>query len=221
MSGRLSSLLAEIDAHHDRNFPEHVLRPIPGGGCPDRPGVMFVFINPTAANSSTSPDWIGMRAPFIGTKAVWRIFRNAGLMDSGLADEIESCGAWSPAFAEKVYGHLADRSYYLTNLVKWAGHDATLPQADLVKLYLPLLRKEIEAVKPKRIVAFGLMPFAALTGVSLRLGDVYEQMMREGRTVSFPAIRGKYPVSPCYFPVGRGNPKRATEILSLLKKELS
>jgi len=33
------------------------------------------------------------------------------------------------------------------------------------------------------------------------------------------AVRTK--VLPCYFPVGRGNPKRAVEILNIFKKFLS
>ena len=216
-------LLREIDVHHDRHFPGHGLRPIPGGGQHVRPEAMFVFINPTAANVSASPGWEGMRAPFIGTRAVWRIFHQAGLIDDSLADEIAARKAWDVRFAEKVYGTLAGKGYYLTNLVKWAGHDAALPRAALVNLYLPILMREIAFVEPRRIIAFGLMPFGSLTKTPIRLADVHAQMMREGKTMSFPCtIKGrKYPVIPCYFPVGRGNPKRAVEILALLEKELA
>ena len=106
--------------------------------------------------------------------------------------------------------YLVKRSFYFTNLVKWTGHDATLPDKKKIELYLPLLEKEIELVRPKYIVTFGLMPFTSLVKEKIKLSEYYDEVMSsELRFYRYESV----PVIPCYFPVGRGNPKRAVEML--------
>jgi uracil-DNA glycosylase len=83
-----------------------------------------------------------------------------------------------------------------------------------------LLWREIELVRPRRIVAFGILPFRHLTGRAIRLDHYFSLMERRGSIEYVPALRGRWPVAPCYFPVGRGNPRRATFILRLLAAEL-
>src|SRR2546423_1520275 len=105
----LEQLWKEIDTLHEEKFPKHELRPIHGAGAKSNPRTMFIFINPTAKNSSTSKDWSGPRYPFIGTKQVWRIFSRAGLFDAALMERIETATSWSPELTHDVEAFLAKK----------------------------------------------------------------------------------------------------------------
>jgi uracil-DNA glycosylase len=220
MAQFLEQLWNDVDAIHRRNFPASRLMPIVGNGKTNRPDVMFVFINPTIRNSSSDPSWKGPRFPFIGTKQVWRIFHRAGFFDDALMQEIEKNKSWSLDLTTRVLAFLRDHSIYLTNIVKWTGEDATLPDAKKIKLFLPILQEEIGIVKPRRIVTFGLIPFAHLTKETIKLKEYYEQSIKRNSLQEYKAeINGAaVNVIPCYFPIGRGDPKRAVELLRLLKK---
>ncbi len=214
---KLKELWKEVDKLSKR-FPSDY-RPVLGNGKCDKPKFMIVFINPTKANISSHPGWEGFRAPFIGTKPVWRVLSKAGLFGTQLTKIINLSNTWSIRFAEIVYTSLARRGVYLTNIVKWTGSNADLPNAAKIKAFLPLLKKEIEIVKPKYIVTMGLIPFEHLTGQKIKLGEYYKEVMKKKKLLIFETNidSKKYNIIPCYFPVGRGNPKKATEILKLLK----
>ena len=178
---------------------------------------MFVFINPTARNISSDPKWEGPRYPFIGTRSVWRVFHRAGFLTDSLISRIEANSDWSVEFAGELEGFLRERGIYLTNLVKWTGPDGSLPDRDKIGLFLPLMVREIEIVSPKYVVTFGSLPFKYLTGKMVKLGDYYDQLVRHGLRPEEEQIGSvKTRVISCYFPVGRGNPKRAVEILKLV-----
>lgn len=218
----LQDLWVHVNRINRKHFPENELIPIVGGGKARRPKAMFVFINPTMRNSSSDKGWNGPRFPFIGTKQVWNVFYKAGLFDRKLIDCINDSAAWSIGLADRVLDFLNDRGFYMTNIVKWTGHDSTLPEAEKIGLFLPILRNEIEIVNPQRIIAFGLMPFENMTGMKIRLSDYYENSVKKGKLVPYPIdLHGNaFDVFPCYFPVGRGDPKRAVEMLKLLKPDL-
>ncbi len=220
-------------------FPENKLVPIMGGGKKRNPRVMFVFINPTGRNISSDPNWEGQRVPWAGTKQIWRIFHKAGLFDDALMKEIESTKVWGTVFLDKVYRHIEEQGFYITNLVKWTGFNADLPNAKKINLFLPILRKEIQLVRPNLVVCFGLMPFTALTKEKIKLSDYYAGALASKKLKSFPLgvnfDKGsmdregvskesvnkasiKTNVIPCYFPVGRGNPRKAVDILRMLAK---
>jgi hypothetical protein len=62
------------------------------------------------------------------------------------------------------------------------------------------------------------MTIRALTGQQPKLAEVLESAKQ---TMKIPELKGLGllpPVLPCYFPVGRGNPKAATEILSIISQ---
>ncbi|MEK7595094.1 MAG: uracil-DNA glycosylase family protein [Patescibacteria group bacterium] len=201
-----------------KNFPNSTLEPILGGGRLSRPKFMFVFINPTYKNISSDPSWVGKRRPWTGTKYIWRIFNKAGHFDNSLLQEIEKTKIWSVDFADKVYSHLSARGFYFTNIVKWTGENADLPDSQKVRLFLPLLKKELEIVKPSYIVTFGLIPFKALTGLDIKLRDYFDASikLRLLETFNTNLVGDNFKIIPCYFPVGRGDPKRAVELLRLL-----
>ncbi len=210
---------AVTDINH-RHFPDNDLMPILGGGKIFRPKAMLVFINPTHANISSNKGWQGPRFPFIGTKQVWRVLHNAGLFDDALMNRINDSKPWSVQFANEVLNHLKANSLYLTNIVKWTGHDATLPDSEKIKLFLPALEKEIEIVQPEYIITFGLIPFNSLTKEKIKLNDYYSDAIKTKRLKYYDRTYGsvKTKIIPCYFPTGRGNPKRAIEILTLFNK---
>jgi len=215
----LGELWKYTDRLKKKRFPKNSLKPIFGGGKERNPKIMFVFINPTIKNISSDPSWKGFRAPFIGTKPVWRVFHKAGLLDDKLIEEINNNSNWTVGFAKRVYDFLSSKGIYFTNIVKLTGDDAALPGPEKVKLFLPILKKEIEIVQPKYIIAFGLIPFEHLTKKKIKMGDFYDSFKKNGRLDNYCVKLGSFDakVIPCYFPVGRGNPARAVEILSAIK----
>jgi len=192
--------------------------PILGNGDINKPKIMFVFINPTSRNISSDKNWEGLRFPFIGTKQVWRIFHKAGLFDNELMDRIDNSIYWSIELTNHVLSFLQKKGFYFTNIVKCTGRDATLPNSKKTKLFLPILKKEIEIVKPKYIVSFGLIPLRYLIKEKIKLSDYYSKVIENKKLIfydlSINSFKSK--VIPCYFPVGRGNPKKSVEILKLL-----
>jgi len=217
---RLEDLWNEVYHINNQHFPDSNLAPILGNGKIEKPKFMFIFINPTHVNSSSKKDWKGPRFPFIGTKAVWRIFHRAGMFDDTLMKDIEITKTWSLDFTNKVLEFFKSKSFYITNIVKWTGEDATLPNTEKIKLFLPILEKEIEIVQPEYIVTFGLIPFENLTGQKITLGEYYDEIMKTKKLKYYEKTFGKTKtkIIPCYFPVGRGNPKRAAEMLKMIKK---
>ncbi|MBI5066460.1 hypothetical protein HZA97_09585 [Candidatus Woesearchaeota archaeon] len=215
----LTDLWKHVSVLNKKHFSENKLMPILGDGKTSKPKFLFVFINPTARNISSDKNWNGPRFPFVGTKQVWRVFYNAGLFDEKLMIEINNNSTWSVDFTEKVLNFLKNKNFYFTNLVKWTGHDATLPDSEKIRLFLPVLEKELEIVKPEYVVTFGLLPFENLVKQKIKLSDYYDEVMQTKKAGCFEINVGKIKtnVIPCYFPIGRGNPKRAVEILRLLK----
>ena len=203
---------------HKKHFPESSLEPILAGGRLENPKYMFIFINPTYRNISSDPNWKGKRRPWTGTKYIWKIFHRAGHFDRDLLEEINQRNKWDISFADKVYKHLNDRSFYFTNVVKWTGENADLPDTYKINTFVPILQREIEIVDPQYIITFGLIPFTALAQKKIKLGEYYKKIMANKalRHYDLEISNKVYKLIPCYFPVGRGNPKATIEILSLL-----
>ena len=200
-----------------KEFPNDTLSWIPGGGCTAKPKFMLLFINPTARNLSSDPAWQGVCFPWIGVLHFWKWLQSAGFFDAELVQRMTTKG-WSSELAQEVLEYLEKNKLYITNIVKRTGHDAALPNATLRKLFLPLLKKEIELVQPERIIAFGLLPYEALTNKKIKLGEYYSTVISLGKLQAHDANLANVKVIPCYFPMGRGSPKKAREILQLLNK---
>jgi len=216
----LEELWRRVKELNRKHFPDNKFAPILGNGKTNKPKFMFVFINPTARNISSDKCWRGPRFPFIGTKQIWRVFYRAGLFSDELIDKINTNSKWSVEFTNRVLRFLRSKQIYLTNIVKWTGRDAALPNSEKIRLFLPVLRNEIEIVKPRYIVAFGLIPFGSLTKSRIRFSEYYERATKSGILITYPIQVGDFKtrVIPCYFPIGRGNPERAIELLKLVKR---
>jgi uracil-DNA glycosylase family 4 len=216
----LPELWEKVNRLTKENFPHNELMPILGGGQEKNPKLMIVFINPTQRNISSSKDWEGPRFPFIGRKRPWIEFHEAGLFDDELIKKVKADPVWSVDFADEVLDFLRSKGLYLTNIVKNTGHNADLPRADQINLYLPFFKKEIELVNPSYIVAFGLIPINALLDENIKLSDYYDSVKKKGNVIHYDLEINskKYRLIPCYYPIGRGNPKKAVEILKLISK---
>ena len=212
----LYQLWQHVHELNKQNFPNNKLMPIVGNGKTFKPKVMFVFINPTKRNISSDKNWKGPRFPFIGTKQIWRIFHRSGLFDDELMHEINNSSIWSVEFTNKVLNFLQKQEFYITNIVKWTGEDATLPDSEKINLFLPTLEKEIEIVQPEYIVTFGLIPFERLTKQKIKLKNYYSEVINNKKLKFYLFKSSK--IIPCYFPVGRGDPKKSVEILKLVKE---
>ena len=192
------------------------LASIHGGGASRSPELALVFMNPTRRNLSSRAGWRGPRFPFIGTPRIWRMLGDCQLLDRRLAEKFaKPAGAWSTDDARQLEQQLVRASLYITNVVKETAVDSLMPKPAVFRQYETLLHDEIELVKPRLIVAFGLAAHKSLTGMSIRLAEIYEQALRVGRVTLVGSCRGR-PVIPCYFPVGRGNPQRAATILRMV-----
>lgn len=182
--------------HGDKN-----LNSIYGGGNIQKPKIMFVFMNPTKKNISSALNWKGIRAPWLGTKNVWKLFNLAGLLKDEIYCEIKSLNSddWSTVFCEKIYSALSDNSLYITNLAKCTQYDAR-PLKDKVFVdYLPLLFEEINCIQPQKIVTFGNQVSSIVLGKRLSVRNYLNTEQEEIRIYN-----KKYRIYPTYYPVGQG-----------------
>ena len=215
----LDELWTQVNQITEENFPDNDLMPILGGGQEKNPKLMIVFINPTYRNISSSKNWNGPRFPFIGRKRPWIEFHKAGLFEDELIEKIKTNTDWSIDLTNQVLDFLKKKSLYFTNIVKNTGHNADLPKADQINLYLTSFKREIELVNPAYIVAFGLIPINSLLSEKIKLSDYYDSVKKKGNVIPYSLeINSKeYKLIPCYYPIGRGNPGKAVEILKLVK----
>ena len=196
-------------------------RHVPGGGCQDRPDLMLVFINPTVGNMSAHAEWPGVRFPFASKPKLWHILADAGWVRADLPAEIAALGP-VPTMVRMLVDEARQQRIYLTNAVKCVDDGSQLPSAERVAAAWPQLQAEIALVQPQHIVALGLIPFRVLTGQAVRLADEL-WTAQQGTLTAYPSrpIAGNiYPVFPCYFPTGRGNPVAATTMLRVLRQQL-
>ena len=177
---------------------------------------MFIFMNPTARNIATDKKWKGLKAQWLGTKQVWKLFFNLGFLNKDIFKNIlnKKPKDWNYKFAEKVYQNIKKKKIYITNLSKATQKDAR-PLSNLVfNEYLDLLRQEISEINPKIIISFGNQVSSILLEQDIRVSKC--------RKKSFNLIldRKKFKVYPVYYPVGQGmrNIKKVMEDLRWLIK---
>lgn len=216
---QLTSILKELDSISTTHHGDHTLDAISGAGQTMHPRLALVFINPTHRNISTQKSWVGIKAPWIGCNNIWQLFVDAGLIDRDIYSKMLTYGTnWPEPFANEVYKHVQKQGLYITNIVKWAGLDAKLPEKNKIQIYLPLLKKELEELKADRIVLFGQLTFDAVMhdlGLRHSFKQLNDDALVRGRIPYISTSLGK--VAACYFPVGQGikNIKKAEEILTL------
>lgn len=196
---QLISLHPQFDALQ-KKYGDKNLNAIYGAGCTKNPDICFVFMNPTAKNTASSKKWRGIQAPWIGTKNVWKLFVDLGLFDQNLNSSIQTKkpNDWNLDFAKKVYQEVENKKLYITNLSKATQKDAHGLPNSVFKEYLPLLRQEIDLIKPKVIISFGNQVSSILLGQSIKVSEC--------RKKKFPLkINNQlYATYPVYYPLGQG-----------------
>ena len=181
-------------------YGDKSLDSIYNGGCENNPDICFVFMNPTGRNRASKKEWLGRKSPWIGTKNIWKLFYDVGLVDDGIYEEIRSKKPkdWDYEFADKVYEMVTNKKVFITNLGKCTQIDARPLPDEVLKKYLKLLYKEFEIIKPRVIITFGNQVSSIVLNKKISVS--------ENRKVSHELVinKGKYKVYAVYYPVGNG-----------------
>lgn len=176
------------------------LDPIYNGGCENNPDICFVFMNPTGRNVASLKTWTGRKSPWIGTKNIWKLFKEVGLLSENTYKDIQSKKPkdWDYEFSDYVYEELTNNKIFITNLGKCTQIDARPLSDEVLKKYLELLFKEIDIIKPKVIITFGNQVSSIVLNKKISVS--------ENRKVCHELVVGKnkYKVYPVYYPVGNG-----------------
>lgn len=195
--------IKDLNKYYDKlqlEYGEPTLSSIYNGGCEENPDVCFVFMNPTGRNVASTKEWKGRRSPWIGTKNIWKLFYNVGLIEEELFDKIQKMKAieWTEEFADYVYSKVEENKYYITNLGKCTQVDARPLPDSVLKQYLELLYKEIDIINPKKIIVFGNQVSTIFLGQKICVKSVRKQEFKIN-------INNKeYPVYAVFYPIGNG-----------------
>lgn len=176
------------------------------------PKLMLILINATHRNISSASDYCGCRFPFIGVRQFWKVLADGGLIDKKIAYNLPLRAEWGGEHTKLIQKELLKNKLFLTNIVKCCYGHSAYPDKEVVREQMEILGEEIKIIKPKRIIAFGALVFKTLTGNSIKLADysVGVDFNKYQENISGLEI----PVSSCYFPIGRGNPKKAAKMLA-------
>lgn len=176
--------------------------PIYGAGQINSPRICLVFMNPTAKNVSANLGWNGIKAPWLGTKRVWKmlydlkLFKNDEMISEILRMKPHE---WDEDFSEKLYNEIASEEIYITNIAKCTQNDARALPDSLFREYLPSMLEELRLIKPKVIITLGNQVSSILLqkpiSVSKYLNDEFENLRISNK---------EYRVYPTYYPVGQG-----------------
>lgn len=195
--------ISELNKFYDKlqkKYGEPSLKSIYNGGCEEKPDVCFIFMNPTGRNIASTKEWNGRQSPWIGTKNIWKLFHAVGLLDENIFNIIQSIkpNDWTPEFADKVYKDIEKNKVFITNLGKCTQIDARPLPDKVLKEYLELLFKEIEIIKPKKIIVFGNQVSSIFLNEKICVKSVRQkEYLKE--------IAGeKYPTYAVFYPVGNG-----------------
>ncbi|KKU09734.1 MAG: phage SPO1 DNA polymerase-related protein [Parcubacteria group bacterium GW2011_GWB1_46_8] len=197
---QLKKLHAEADRLH-KQFGSKRLLAVHGAGCVNQPQAMFIFINPTGKNISAYPAWKGMRAQWLGTKQIWKLFYQLGFLsrDTFAKTQALKPHEWTPAFCISLYAELAKHKIYITNFAKSTQQTARPMKKQILQRHLESLLAEVYLISPKTIVTFGNETSSLLLqkpiSVSSYTGKRKETLLIKNK---------RFPVYPAYYPVGQG-----------------
>lgn len=215
--------LSDLEKQYDKlqkKYGAKELNSIYNGGDENSPNIMFCFMNPTGRNVAASKSWKGLRAPWLGTKNIWKLFLNIGLLDKNIYDEIKTIKGceWTETFADKVYNNVKKNKYFITNLAKCTQIDARELSDEVYIKYLKLFEQEVSIVKPKVIILFGNQVSSIVLNEKISVSQVRKK-------VFIKEINGnEYKFYSVYYPVGNGgfNIDKAIEDINwIIDNELS
>lgn len=214
-------MLEELNKKYDRlqlKYGSKELDSIYNGGCTESPDICFVFMNPTGRNIASLKTWKGRKSPWIGTKNIWTLFYNIGLLDEEIFNQIKSKKAidWTYEFADEVYECVNKHKYFITNLGKCTQVDARPLKDEVYLEYLKLLYKEFEIINPKVIVLFGNQVSSIVLDTKISVSGCRCKLF------SKKINEKEYKFYSVYYPVGNGsfNAPKAIEDLKYIIEEV-
>lgn len=195
----VKEMLEELEKKYrtmQNKYGDKKLDAITFGGCKENPDICFVFMNPTGRNIASSKEWTGIKSPWIGTKNIWYLFFEVGLIKEETYQKIKSLKAkeWTKEFAEEVYKELENKKIYITNLAKCTQIDARGLKDEIYIKYLKLFYKEMKIVNPKKIILFGNQVSSIVLNKKISVSNVRKQ--------EFEFKNNKY--YSVFYPVGNG-----------------
>lgn len=202
-------LYKKVDACDFCRQAKNPLQHIHGVGA-RKPRYMLVLINPTYKNISSAPGYGGPRFPFVGLRQFWNILGKAGLIQEL---ELPSRSGWQDEHTQLIQKEIKRNRLFITNIVKCCYDHPDYPAREVIEHQKDILKEEIRIIQPRQIIAFGALTFKALTGLPIKLSEYWSE-----RTQKFSEnISGlDTSVIPCYFPIGRGSPQKATKALQTI-----
>lgn len=215
--------LTSLHKHFDKLQTIHgdkSLKSIYGAGCIKKPEIMFVFMNPTGRNVSAQKSWCGLRAPWLGTKNVWGMFSELGLISKSNCEKILELipSKWIENFAENLYQELKNNKVYVTNLAKCTQIDARALKDKTFIEYRDLMLQEISFIKPKYIVTFGNQVSSILLEKNIKVSDYKDENFE-----TLKIQNETYKIYPTFYPVGQGRrnmPYAIKRIKKILKSKI-
>lgn len=212
--------LEDLNKEYDKlqlKYGAKELHSIYNGGCIENPDICFVFMNPTGKNISSFSDWKGIHSPWIGTKNIWTLFHNLGLLDDDIFLEIRSIkgSEWTEVFAEKVYANVKKHRYFITNLGKCTQVDARPLKDEVFLEYKKLLFEEFKIIKPRVIILFGNQVSSIVLDKKISVSEV----RKEKQVLKIDDV--EYDAFSVYYPVGNGsfNVDKAIEDIRWIQKQ--
>ena len=197
---QLDNLFQKFD-NLQKKFWDKKLNSIYWAGCIDRSDLFFIFMNPTGKNISANKNWTWLQAPRLGTKNIWKLFKQSWIINADFFDKIQLMKSddRTPDFCLNLYNKLAKDKVYISNLAKCTQTDARPLHDNVFKEYLDLIYQEIDQIKPKFIVSFGNQVSSILLGKKIKVSDYIENKYEELK------IKNKtYKVYPTFYPVWQG-----------------
>lgn len=214
-------MIEELNKKYDKlqlKYGSKELDSIYNGGCTENPDICFVFMNPTGRNIASLKSWKGRKSPWIGTKNIWALFYNIGLLDENIYSQIREIKGkdWTYEFADEVYANVSKHKYFITNLGKCTQVDARPLKDEVYLEYLKLLYKEFEIIKPKVIVLFGNQVSSIVLGTKVSVSEYRRKKF------TLKIKKQEYKVYSVYYPVGNGsfNAPKAIEDLKYIINEV-
>ena len=194
-----SELFREFDRLH-KTFGDKNSKPIYGAGQITSPNLFFIFMNPTIKNVAASPEWRGIRAPWLGTKNVWKLFYRIKILDKSFYSLTQKLtpSEWTPEFSYELYSQISKKSVYITNLAKCTQSNAKPIGGRVFKSHLTSIKDEITRVSPKKIITLGNLVSSLLLGKSVKISNY------EGKSENLILDNEQFPIYPVYYPVGQG-----------------
>lgn len=212
-------MLEDLEKEYDKLqliYGDPNLHSVYNGGCSDRSDLFLIFMNPTGKNISTVESWKGIHSPWIGTKNIWSLFYKVNLLDKDIYEKIRAIkgSEWTEEFAVEVYDNVKKNNFFITNLGKCTQIDARPLKDSVYKEYLELLLKEIDIVKPKKIITFGNQVSSIILNQKISVSTCRK------KEFTLEVNKEKYSVYPVFYPIGNGsfNIDKAIEDILYIKE---